>query len=140
MRFVSAAILSVALSGTAHAAAPIIGDWVSQDGKGVVTIAPCGKMLCGHISRITEKGRTLGPTTDEHNPDPAQRTRSLIGVQVLFGFKQEGDVWHGSIYYPHQGKTYRAYISRNPDNSLKVQGCWYFICRTVKWPTADGVR
>ena len=81
-----------------------------------------------------------GPATDSHNPDPALRARSLIGVQVLSGFTQEGDAWHGTLYYPFGGKTYRAYISRNPDNSLKVRGCWYFICRTVKWPAADGAR
>ena len=140
MRFVSAVILSIALSGTAYAAEPITGNWVSQDGKGVVTIAPCGKALCGHITRFTEKGRIEGPATDSHNPDPKLRARSLIGVEVLSGFVQEGDAWHGTLYYPFGGKTYRAYVSRNPDNSLKVRGCWYFICRTVKWPAADGVR
>jgi uncharacterized protein (DUF2147 family) len=137
MRFVLAAILSLSLASAAQAADKITGDWISQDGKGVVTIAACGNALCGHITRFTEKGKREGPATDEHNPDPALRSRSLIGVQVLSGFTEHGDSWSGSLYYPFGGKTYRAYISRNPDNSLKVQGCWYIICRTVKWPSAD---
>ena len=140
MRFVFAAILSIALAGAAQAAEPITGNWVSQDGKGIVTIAPCGNALCGHITRFTEKGRIEGPATDSHNPNPALRSRSLIGVQVMTGFTAEGTEWRGSLYYPFGGKTYRAFISRNPDNSLKVRGCWYFICRTVKWPAAEGVR
>jgi len=140
MRFVFAVILSIMLTGVAQAADPITGNWVSQDGKGVVTIAPCGNALCGHISRFTEKGRIEGPATDSHNPNPALRSRSLIGVQVLSGFVADGNEWRGSLYYPFGGKTYRAFISRNADNSLKVRGCWYFICRTVKWPAAEGVR
>ena len=140
MRFVVATILSIALAGAAQAAEPITGTGVSQDGKGIVTIAPCGNALCGHITRFTEKGRIEGPATDSHNPNPALRSRSLIGVQVLTGFTAEGTEWRGSLYYPFGGKTYRAFISRNPDNSLKVRGCWYFICRTVKWPAAEGVR
>ena len=90
---------------------------------------------------LTEKAKIEGPTTDSNNPDPALRTRSLVGVQVLSDFTAQSDGrWQGKIYYPFQGRTYRAYISRNPDNSLKVQGCWFFICRTVKWPAAEGVR
>ena len=140
MRFVFAAILSITLPAAAQAADPITGNWVSQDGKGIVTIAPCGNALCGHITRFTEKGRIEGPATDNHNPNPALRSRSLIGVEVLSGFTPDGKEWRGSLYYPFGGKTYRAFISRNPDNSLKVRGCWYFICRTVKWPAAEGVR
>jgi uncharacterized protein (DUF2147 family) len=137
MRFALAAILSLVLPAGAQAADNILGNWVSQDGKGVVTIAPCGKALCGHITRLTQKAKDEGPTTDEHNPDPTLRARSLVGVKVLNDFVEDGKEWHGSIYYPFQGKTYRAFISRNPDNSLKVRGCWYFICRTVKWPAAN---
>lgn len=136
MRFVLAFILVLALPAAAPAADQIIGEWVSQDGKGVVTIAPCGQALCGHITRLTEKARVEGPTTDSNNPNPALRNRSLVGVQVLFDFKQQGGKWQGKIYYPFQGKTYRAYISRNPGRSLKVQGCWIVICRTVEWPAA----
>lgn len=136
MRFVLAVILSIILSGAAHAADGITGDWVSQDGKGIVTIAPCGKALCGHITRLTEKARVEGPTTDSHNPNPALRTRSLVGVQVLYGFTEQDGKWEGKIYYPFQGKTYRAYISRQSATSLKVEGCWFIICRTVTWPAA----
>ena len=130
-------ILSIVLSGAAYAADGITGDWVSQDGKGIVTIAPCGKALCGHISRLTDKARVEGPTTDSNNPNPALRTRSLVGVQVLFDFTPQDGKWQGKIYYPFQGRTYRAYISRQSANSLKVEGCWFIICRTVAWPAAN---
>ena len=79
MRFVLAFILVLALPAAAPAADQIIGEWVSQDGKGVVTIAPCGQALCGHITRLTEKARVEGPTTDSNNPNPALRNRSLVG-------------------------------------------------------------
>ena len=138
MRFAFVLLLSILLPVAASAAEGITGEWVSQDGKGIVTIAPCGKALCGHITRLTDKAKTEGPTTDNNNPDPALRNRSLVGVQVLFDFKDQGDgKWQGKIYYPFQGRTYRAYISRNPGRSLKVQGCWLVICRTVQWPAAS---
>ena len=138
MRFVFVFLLCFAFPGLAQAADQITGDWVSQDGKGVVTIAPCGKALCGHITRLTEKAKTEGPTTDSNNPEPALRSRSLVGVKVLFDFTAQSDGrWQGKIYYPFQGRTYRAYISRDSERSLKVQGCWLVICRTVKWPAAN---
>jgi uncharacterized protein (DUF2147 family) len=138
MRFVFVFLLALAFPAVARAADHIIGDWVSQDGKGIVTIAPCGKALCGHITRLTDKARIEGPTTDSNNPDPALRSRSLVGVRVLSGFTPQSDGrWQGKIYYPFQGKTYRAYISRDSARNLKVQGCWLVICRTVKWPAAD---
>ncbi|MES1971413.1 MAG: DUF2147 domain-containing protein [Pseudomonadota bacterium] len=132
MRFVFAILFALLLPATAQAADRITGDWISQDGKGVVTIAPCGQAMCGHLTRILPKAKD-DPTTDVHNRNPALRSRPLVGLQILFDFKPDDKEWHGTIYYPLEGRTYRAYISRNPDNSLKVRGCWYFICRTIKW-------
>lgn len=132
MRFAAAALLLVSLPATAQAAAPITGKWVTDDGKAIVTIQQCGSTLCGRVSRLL-KATPGVPKTDVRNPDPALRSRPMLGLEVLTGFTDAGDDWRGKIYSPEEGKTYRSIVSRNPDGTLKVKGCISFICRTLVW-------
>jgi uncharacterized protein (DUF2147 family) len=134
MRF-AAALLLVALPTTAQAATPITGKWVTDDQKAIVTIQPCGSALCGHVTRLLKV--TAGvPKTDVRNPDPALRSRPMLGLAVLTEFTDSGSDWRGKIYSPEEGKTYKSIVSRNPDGTLKVKGCISFFCRTLIWRPA----
>jgi len=75
------------------------------------------------------------PHTDVHNPNPALRNRPLIGLQILSGFKDDGDRWSGGqIYDPDSGKTYYSVVKLNSDGSLKVSGCVLrFLCESQRW-------
>src|SRR3546814_20312380 len=72
----------------AAAAAPVEGDWLTADRNAVVRIAPCGASLCGVVLRVLAKGPSV-PRTDVHNPDPALRSRPLVGLPVLTGFSRD---------------------------------------------------
>lgn len=119
----------------AVAATPIAGRWLTEEGNAVVTIAPCGRAVCGRITRLI-KGPPSGPPTDRNNPDPGLRSRPLEGLAVLTGFTDRGDDWRGSIYDPKSGKSYKSVVKREADGTLKVQGCILFFCRTQRWTAA----
>jgi uncharacterized protein (DUF2147 family) len=115
------------------AAAPILGKWLTQSGKGSVDIMQCGAVVCGKIAKVTVT--TNGPPLDRQNPDASLRTRPLLGLPILIGLKDTGKVWEGSVYDAEHGKTYRAYVSRNANGTLSMKGCLggSFFCKTQTW-------
>jgi uncharacterized protein (DUF2147 family) len=130
---ISVAALTAAFAAIpAQAAQPVTGRWATVDGKAIVHIAPCGKHLCGKIEKIVKPtpGR---PQTDIKNPDPALQSKPLVGLSLLTGFKDDGDLWKGTIYDPESGKSYTSKVSRNANGTLKVQGCIAFFCKTQTW-------
>ena len=127
----AAALLMLATS--AAAPADVTGLWVTDDGKGLVKIEPCGAKICGHIVRVLDT-RPDVPKTDIHNPDARLRTRPLAGLRTLWDFARSGSEWTGGrAYDPKSGKSYRSSLARNPDGSLKLTGCVLFICESRRW-------
>jgi uncharacterized protein (DUF2147 family) len=122
-------------SGTAHAAAPVTGQWVPPEKDSVIEIAPCGAFVCGRIAKITAPTHK-GPPVDENNPNPALRKRPILGLAILSGFKIDGKSWRGSIYDPRAGKTYKSFLQLQPNGQLKVQGCLGPFCRSMMWNRA----
>lgn len=128
------AFATLVASVAASAAAPAIeGDWLTDDRKGVVRIAACGRQMCGTIVRVLDTN-PANPKTDANNPDSSRRARPLIGLQVLSGFTAGATSWQGGrAYDPKNGKAYRSSLRLNPDGSLKVTGCVLFVCRSKRW-------
>lgn len=122
------------IAAAAQAAEPITGRWVTDDGKAIVAIAPCGAKVCGHIVRILASTPN-GPPVDERNPDPRLRHRPVLGLEVLSGFTDQGADWRGRIYDPEAGKWYKSIVQRGP-GGLKAQGCILFFCRAQHWRPA----
>jgi len=132
----AAPILSLALSliaAPAFAADPVEGEWLTQAGTAKVRVAPCaGKAdrMCGTITWV----RTAG-MKDAENPDPALRSRPLVGLTMIRDFKSAGPgKWTGGkIYDPQSGKTYDSKMRANPDGTLKVEGCVLVVCQAQTW-------
>ncbi|MCA1654145.1 MAG: DUF2147 domain-containing protein [Sphingomonadales bacterium] len=127
------ALAIVGVSG-AEAAEPIAGRWITDDGKAIVMIAPCGRLMCGHITTILAP-TPKGPPVDERNPNAKLRRRPLRGIEVLSGFSDQGKDWRGHIYDPEAGRWYKSILSREP-GGLKAQGCILFFCRAQHWVPA----
>ncbi len=119
----------------AHAAESITGAWYTVGKRALVTIAPCGKVLCGRITRLVEPTKS-GATTDVNNPDPALKKRKLVGLPILSDFTTDGDRWRGKIYDPNTGNTYRSIVSQAKGGTLKVEGCIAMFCQTQTWTAA----
>jgi uncharacterized protein (DUF2147 family) len=105
---------------------PAIGQWLTEDQRGVIDIERCGDgTLCGRLVWMEPAPEDKGkPAIDDHNPSTELRTRPLCGLVMLGGFKQLGErEWgDGWIYNPENGKTYHAKIALATDTSLRLRG------------------
>jgi len=144
-RLCAAGVLAtmLAVTGAAHAASDAaFGDWVTATGDGKVRIGPCQAnpaLACGTLIAFKLPPDTPpGPPHDAHNPDPALRSRPLMGILIVSGFRQEapGRWADGRIYDPNDGKTYRSKMQAAPDGTLKVSGCVLMFCKAQTWTRA----
>lgn len=129
----AAAIIAGLPATAAMAAEPIEGRWRTADKDAIVTIAKCGASTCGRIAQFLVPPPDGPDQRDINNPDPAKRTRKLLGLPVLTGFAEEDSLWRGRIYDPKSGRSYRSVIRRKGANTLEVKGCISFICQTQIW-------
>ncbi|MFN9032594.1 MAG: DUF2147 domain-containing protein [Alphaproteobacteria bacterium] len=139
----TAFIASIALALSASAAfasTSPVGVWYTQDKQGKVRIAPCGDKLCGVIiSGRGKDGKPASDARDDANPNPALRSRPILGLQILRDFKPTGPGrWGGGkIYDPNTGRTYDSKLSLSNGGVLKVEGCVTVICQSQTWTPAD---
>lgn len=132
MPFPALPIALILLAGAAPTPS-VQGNWLTEDRKGIVRIAPCGAHLCGTIVQVLNRDAAR-IATDRNNPDPRLRGRPIVGMPVLSGFVRSGKIWKGGqAYDPESGRSYRSTLALNPDGSLKVTGCILFICQSKRW-------
>jgi uncharacterized protein (DUF2147 family) len=116
--------------------------WYNQEKTAKVQIfkATDGKYY-GKIVWLKEPNNEEGkPKVDKNNPDKAKKSTPLMGLQLLKGFKKDGDTEYedGNIYDPKNGKTYSCKINRKGE-TLEVRGYVgiSLIGRTTIWTKAD---
>jgi uncharacterized protein (DUF2147 family) len=127
---------AIALSASAQAAAPVTGKWITQSKDGVVEIYQCGATICGKIAKFLVMPPAGAGAKDINNPDKALRSRTILGMNILTGFKAAGDEWKGQIYDPKSGKTYRSVVYKGKSGNLVVKGCIGPFCQAQTWTAA----
>jgi uncharacterized protein (DUF2147 family) len=134
------AVAVLALTAPAAFAGSPVGDWMTPGGLAKARIAPCASGLCGNVVWLKHPldPSTGRPQLDKANTDPALKSRPVLGMQFLKGFKPAGDNrWTGGrIYDPQSGKTYDSKMSLTADGSLKVEGCVAVFCQAQVWTPA----
>jgi len=109
----------------------MLGTWVTEAGEAKVEVAPCGDKLCGSITWMKDPlylddrdGAKGTPILDFQNPDPALRSRQVLGLRILQGFTAAGEnAWSGGTCYdPKSGKTYRARLRLVAPDRLELRG------------------
>jgi uncharacterized protein (DUF2147 family) len=111
-----------------------LGRWATETKHGIVQIDRCGSSICGRI--VTSDGLRENPgRPDLNNKNPALRSRRLLGLQILGGFRTSGNQWTGgTIYNAEDGGTYNATLAPIDANHLKVRGCIVWpLCKTQVW-------
>src|SRR3546814_12748903 len=73
-----ALVACVAVPSIAAAPASLAGRWKTDDGKGIVAMAPCGAKMCGRIAELLIK-EPAGGQRDARNPDKAKRGSMVEG-------------------------------------------------------------
>ncbi|MBW8783860.1 MAG: DUF2147 domain-containing protein [Novosphingobium sp.] len=128
------AAIGTACTAASPPAPALDGRWLTADRKGEVTISRCGgEVLCGWITRVLDSGQGV-PSSDVRNPDARLRSRPILGLPVLTGFRPGTGEWTGGrAYDPKTGSSYRARLARNGDGSLRVTGCVLFVCLAQRW-------
>jgi uncharacterized protein (DUF2147 family) len=110
--------LSVAVAG-GDAEAQMRGYWQEPLGA-IVEVYSCADGLCLRIAQFAPGAH---PHTDQNNPDPTLRARSLCGLLIGQGFVAS-DRQHaagGHLYDPRSGQTYRGALSAE-GNLLRLRG------------------
>lgn len=136
MRRMMIALGCLASALPASAAIPVTGRWYTEARESIVQIGACGPVICGKVAKVLKAPPSGGKPLDINNPDPTLRSRPIEGIVLLSGFRDAGDEWEGQIYDPRAGKTYKSYLQKQPDGSLKVKGCLGPFCRSVKFTPA----
>ena len=123
------ALVALGAAGSASAAEPT-GTWLTQNGGSRIKIADCGGALCGTIVWLKEPNDEGGkPKTDKNNPDPAKRSRPLIGVMVLISMQPSGpSKWSGTLYDNDRGLTLPGHITEQDAATIRVEGCMGALC------------
>lgn len=133
-----AALSPLAALGTARAqAAEVFGVWLTEAQDAHVEIYRCTDpalgAVCGRVVWIKDAvnpDRSPAPSIegvhDVYNPDPALRSRKLLGLDFMWDFKPDpnkpGAYYDGHIYNAQDGKTYSAKISLKSDDVLVLRG------------------
>jgi len=130
----SSAILSIAAK--ADEGSSPVGLWKTEDAQ--VEIFEADGKLSGKIAALNKEYTSDGiEKTDISNPDPAKRSRPLIGLVFMTGFTPEGSGrWdHGTVYDPKTGHTYASFLEYNGGNTIKLRGYIgiSLIGRTAVW-------
>jgi uncharacterized protein (DUF2147 family) len=135
MRVALLAVGLLLVATRAFAADAPEGEWLMPDGGSKVRISRCPnspEQICGVVSWLpAAKTKDL----DSRNPNAALRSRLILGVTTISGFKQAGPgKWTGGkLYDPGSGKTYNGKISAKADGTLKVDGCVLMVCESQIW-------
>lgn len=115
----------------------VVGKWKLEDGSAIVEVYKSGDAYNGKIVWLENPTESDGsPAVDSNNPDPALRSRQIIGLNMLSGLKDTGkDYSGGKIYDPGNGKTYNCSMKVEGD-VLKVRGSLDkrgLVGRTMDW-------
>lgn len=132
--------LSCLMSAPARAESGPQGTWVSEDGGLKVRVSNCGgNRICGTVVWLGEPNDAAGkPKTDKHNPDPAKRSRPLIGLHVA-ALKASGpNHWSGQIYNADDGHIYQAHLVVKDESTMRLQGCVLnVLCQGHTWTRSE---
>ena len=130
MQCTGAALLLTLVSGGAQAqkGTDLSGIWQTETAGSTVRISRCGGGYCGNIAA------TAGTGIDAQNPDPALRTRKLVGVQIMQAGTPSGDSLEGSLYSPKDAKTYAGSLTPKGPDTVEVAGCVLSVlCKRQTW-------
>jgi uncharacterized protein (DUF2147 family) len=102
----------------------IIGKWINPSGEGQIEIYKRGDKYFGKLVWLKEPSDERGkPKTDLKNPNENQRSKPILGLEILKNFVFDDGKWEdGTIYDPKSGKTYSCKLSLKNNNLLSIRG------------------
>jgi uncharacterized protein (DUF2147 family) len=125
-----AALLAFGTVSFAQTAEDAFGVWLNPENQSNVEFYKCGDGLCGKITKAPDEQKT-----DDKNPDPAKRSRPIVGLVIMENAKKTGDnKWAGNLYNRADGKSYSGTLTVKGKNALDLSGCVAKVfCKTTTW-------
>lgn len=125
----------------AQQADAVTGTWLNEEKDAKVQIYRSGDTYSGKLVWMARPNEDDGktPRKDSKNADPKLRSRGLMNLVILSGFKYDDGEWEdGKIYDPKSGKTYSSKMKLN-GNQLNIRGYVgvSMFGRTTVWTKAD---
>jgi uncharacterized protein (DUF2147 family) len=114
------------------AADRICGKWISEEKNCIVQVSKMGAEFVAKLvwfNDADDKTQPMESRVDYKNPNPALRTRKLLGMEVLdnLTYNPHTNSWeNGMIYDAKSGHTWSSAASLVSNNILKVTGYWHF--------------
>lgn len=104
----------------------LLGEWWTEGNEGRVSFARYrdgtyrGTTSCCAHEDDTERR----PKFDHKNPKPELRSRSTLGIVIIWNLKYggEGEYSDGFVYNPRDGKTYRMKVEVLDADTIKIRG------------------
>jgi len=127
----------VAKANTTPPSEQICGKWESSEKNLIVQVYMQDNDFMAKIIWYSDTGgKPMDYWTDKRNPDPALRSRKILGMSILSGMKYHKDTntWEdGMIYESKNGRFWNASIKLDKTGHLEVRGYWHFkfIGRTM---------
>ena len=117
----------------------IIGTWLMPDDDGMIEVFKEGQCYNGKIVWMQEKEEDGTPLRDKENPVNNLRNRTVEGLQVMSGFKYEGDnLWsEGTFYAALKGKEVEPDFVLVNENQLNIEISFFIFSKTVELTRVD---
>lgn len=127
----------IALPALAQNGSDVYGKWQTESTNAHVELYRCADpargIVCGKVvwlRNATNPDQTPAPSVEEvsdvKNPDPALRSRRILGLEFLYGFQaaadEPGTYEGGKIYNAEDGDTYSARIKLENPDKLVLRG------------------
>jgi uncharacterized protein (DUF2147 family) len=136
MKTLAALLFCIALN-VAQAQNTPVGLWKTVDDKtgqekSLVRISESGGVLSGRIEKLLHPSKP-NPLCEKCRDD--RRGKPMVGLSIIEGPKQHGDVWEGGkILDPANGKVYAVRLKPvDGGRSLEVRGYIGPFFRTQLW-------
>jgi uncharacterized protein (DUF2147 family) len=125
---VAGAAVALTAAASAQSAEDALGVWENPQNKSHTEFYKCGADVCAKIVRVVDDQKT-----DDKNPDPAKRSRPIVGLVIMQGAKKTGPAtWSGQLYNRADGKTYSGTLTVKSRNAVELSGCVAAIfCQTT---------
>ncbi|MEP6948539.1 MAG: DUF2147 domain-containing protein [Ginsengibacter sp.] len=107
----------------------ILGTWITAAGNCKIEVYKQSEEFKAKIIWLKEDKNGMNDYKDEKNPDPALRSRNLLGIDVANGLHydpEENEYVDGVIYDARSGRKWDSVVWLTDDNLLKVKGYWVF--------------
>jgi len=128
-----ALILLTTFSTFAQSVSPserILGKWETPEKTIGIQVYMVNKDYKAKIIYYTDTGgKPMDYWTDKRNPDPALRSRKILGMEILRGLKYspKTDSWEdGMIYDSKHGREWNAAVTFDKQGLMHVKGYWHF--------------